>query len=281
MMKIEADNAKRPLVKLRKTLKRLEANPSAEHVHALRTQTRRIEAIVNALMLEHKKRTRQLLKTVTPVRRAAGDVRDVDVLVGNLLALPHEQEDDESLVRLVDHLSEMRAEGARGLQKTVAELKKEARRGLKDYSKLVDKQFEGKKRAKTSGDSAPKALASELAAWPRLNPENIHDFRIKVKQFRYMLQLSREADRKLVDALGKVKDEVGDWHDWQELSRIAQQVLNSKTDGAALKRIDAIGKNKYKQALTTANAVREGYLGKKTKGAKKKAAKGGAKRSSS
>jgi CHAD domain-containing protein len=278
-MKIEVDNAKRPLVKLRKTLKRLEADPSVEDVHALRTQTRRIEAIVNALMLERKKRSRQLLKAVSPVRRAAGDVRDMDVLVGNLLALPHGEEDDESLVRLVEHLSEMRVEGARGLSQTVAELKKDARRGLKDYSKLVDKQFEGKKRAKTSDGLAPKALEAELAEWPRLNPENIHEFRIRVKQFRYMLQLSREADRKLVDALGKVKDEVGDWHDWQELSRIAKQVLNGRTDKAELKRIDEIGRGKYKQALATANAVREDYLGKGTKSTKK-AAKVGAKRKS-
>lgn len=259
-MEIERDNAKKPLRKLRKALKRLPADPSTKDVHSLRTQTRRLEAIVEALMLDRKKKTRQLLKAVTPVRKAAGDVRDMDVLVGNVLALSHDREDD-SLVRLVGHLGEKRVESARDLRQTVAAQRKDARRTLKEYSRLVGKQFPGKKHTLTNAAPAPMQLATELSNWPALNEENIHPFRIKVKQLRYMLQLAEKADKEILDALGKVKDEVGDWHDWQELARIAKGVLDPEEDRAALKKIEEIGNGKFKHALATANVVRSEYFG--------------------
>ena len=259
-MNIDLENAKRSLLKLRRALKQLPPDPSAEDVHALRTQTRRLEAIVEALTPEENKKTRQLMKSVIPVRKAAGEVRDMDVLVGNVLALPRTQDNDDSLIRLVEHLGEMRIEGARELHHTVAANRKQARRSLKGYSKLVERNFPGKKGAIAQAGAAPAALAAELAKWPRLNAENIHDFRIKVKQLRYMLQLSRTSDEKLVEALGKVKDEVGDWHDWQELGRIAGQVLDPRTDRNALEKIEEIEKSKFKQALALANAVRGQYF---------------------
>jgi CHAD domain-containing protein len=259
MMEIERDNAQKPLRKLRKALKRLPADPSTQEVHSLRTETRRLEAIVEALMLDHKKKTRQLLKAVTPVRKAAGDVRDMDVLVDNVLALSHDHEDD-SLVRLVEHLGEKRVASARDLRHTVAAQRKDACRTLKEYSRLVGKQFPGKKNTLTSTAPAPMELATELSKWPALNEENIHPFRIKVKQLRYMLQLAEKADKEIVDALGIVKDEVGDWHDWQELARIAKGVLDPEEDRAALKKIEEIGSLKFKHALATANAVRGEYF---------------------
>lgn len=277
-MDIELENAKKPLRKLRRTLKRLTPDPAAEDVHALRTQTRRLEAIVNALMLEHKKRTRQLLKSMTPVRKAAGGVRDMDVLVGNVLALRRDREDDDSLIRLIEHLGQMRMEGARELHQTVFAHRKDAQRSLKGYTKLVERQFPRKKQVIENAGPAPAALAAELANWPALNEKNIHEFRIRVKQLRYMIQLSGAADKKTLAALGKVKDDVGDWHDWQELDRIAKQVLNPKSDRAALKKIEEIGERKFTQAMASANAARERYFSGSRASARKSGRKAASKR---
>jgi CHAD domain-containing protein len=258
-MDIELDSAQRPLRRLRKALKRLPSDPTPADVHDLRTQSRKLEAVAGALQLDRKKTTRQVLKTVTPVRKAAGNVRDMDVFVGHLFSLSRKR-DDDSLVRLMEHLGERRMENARELHRTVEENRKHARRSLKDYSKLIGKQFPGKKQVMASPAPAPAALATELANWPKLDEENIHSFRIKVKQLRYMLQLSDQADKKIVEALGKVKDEVGDWHDWQELAAIARQVLNPREDRTALKRIEEIGAAKLKKALAAANELRVRYF---------------------
>jgi CHAD domain-containing protein len=258
-MEIERDNVEKPLRKLRKALKRFPNDPSRGEVHSLRTNARQLEAIVDALMLDSKKKTRQLLKSVAPVRKAAGDVRDMDVLVGNVLALSRSDGDD-SLVRLVEHLGERRVESARDLSHTVAAKRKAARRSLKQYAQLVGREFHGKKRILTSAEPVAVELVTELTGWPELNEENIHPFRIKVKQLRYMLQLSKNADKKIVEALGQVKDLVGDWHDWQELAKIARGVLDPQEDRPALQKIDEIGNRKFKNALTKANAARNKYF---------------------
>jgi len=210
-------------------------------------------------MIEDKKKSRRLLKAVEPVRKAAGEVRDMDVLAGNVLALAQNRE-DASLMRLAEHLNKRRKEGARELQDIVSAKRKKTQRRLKSYSQLLEKQFAGNRESLLQEGSATEAVAAELAQWPRLNEENIHPFRIKVKQLRYMLQLERDADRRRIDVLGKVKDEVGDWHDWQELATIAEQVLDHKSDKAALREIESIGSRKYKTALGAANELRSRYL---------------------
>jgi CHAD domain-containing protein len=258
-MEIERDNVEKPLRKLRKALKRFPSDPSSGEVHSLRTNARQLEAIVDALMLDSKKKTRQLLKSVAPVRKAAGDVRDMDVLVGNVLALSHDDGDD-SLVRLVEHLGEKRVESAHDLSQTVAAKRKAARRSLKQYAQLVGKEFHGKKRILTNAEPVAAELVTELTDWPDLNAENIHPFRIKVKRLRYMLQLSKDVDRRIVDDLGQIKDLVGDWHDWQELAKIAKSVLDPEEDRVALQKIEEIGSQKFKDALTKANAARKKYF---------------------
>jgi CHAD domain-containing protein len=139
-------------------------------------------------------------------------------------------------------------------------VRKDARRNLKQYARLVGRQFGGNKNTTTTAAPAPQEIIEELANWPELGEENIHEFRIRVKQLRYMLQLSDAVDAKTIEDLSEVKDQVGDWHDWQELARIARQVLDPKQDQAALKRIDQIGKEKLKAALDSANAVRRRYF---------------------
>jgi CHAD domain-containing protein len=269
MMEIELGNVQNPVRKLRKSLKTLPKDPPVEEVHHLRTRARRLEAIVAALMLGHKKMTRRLLKTIKPVRKAAGEVRDMDVLVENALALPshHRRDSDDSVARLLEHLGSMRTECARGLLDTVAAQGKDARRALKRFSRQLEKRSNGKNpgamievtRNWPHQDAALNLIA-ELNRWPGLNAENLHAFRLKVKELRYILQLDEHADPKFMNALGTVKDQIGDWHDWQQLAKIAQKVLDPQDDRAALKKIEAIGKKKFNQALASAHAMRTRYL---------------------
>lgn len=75
---MELEKVEKPIRKLRKAFKRLSDDPRPEDVHALRTQTRRLEAIVATLRIVPAKKAERLLKSVTPVRKAAGEVRDMD-----------------------------------------------------------------------------------------------------------------------------------------------------------------------------------------------------------
>lgn len=270
---MELDRVEKPLRQMRKLLKSLPDNPLPDDVHKLRTRARRIEAVAAALKPADGKIARQLMKAIKPVRKAAGGVRDMDVLTEDLLGLPQHGMNGSlngSLVRLVEHLGSMRQQSADDLMDAVSRQRKVARKRLKRFARRVKSVASGKKpariqvaRALASDDgdgSRASELVDELRSWPRLNAQNIHSFRLKVKELRYVLQLFPDADEQFIDALGKVKDEVGDWHDWQQLGEIAHKVLNSPPDKTLLQKIRAAGKRKFSRALTSAESLRRRYL---------------------
>ncbi len=266
-MVLESDRVQKPFRQFRKLLKQLSKDPPPEAVHKLRTQARHIEAIA-ATLIEPDKKTRRLLKSIKPVRKAAGDVRDADVLTGNALSLPEDLQ-PESLTRLVEHLGVARQKGADALLDTVDRQRKTARRTLKQYAKLAQSALP-KKNSAGSDAAAIQAerhvqvmiagLTGELSRWPALNVQNIHLFRLKVKELRSILQLLSNGDPAFADALGNAKDKIGDWHDWQQLAETAAHVLDARQDRDLLTRINEIVDRKLNEALDAANTLRSRYL---------------------
>ena len=257
-MKLEPAHVEKPLKRLRKQLSGFSPNPRPEEVHSLRTHTRRLEATVAALEMGKEKASRRLVKAITPVRKAAGKVRDMDVLMGDVLTLG-ENHDSEATVRLLAHLAKVRIRSARKLRNVIRAQEADVRRFLKKSSRRMLKKLENDSAA-ADGEAAPQISMTELSHWPELNAENLHLFRIRIKELRYMLQLSPQTDEKLVDALGGVKDSIGEWHDWVELFKIAQKVLDPHSDRSILKRIEDTGQQKLECALATARQLRARYF---------------------
>jgi CHAD domain-containing protein len=262
MMELELANAWKPVRQLRRSLKRLPAeDPPIKDVHELRTRARRLEAIVFALEPVNK-RHRQLLKTLKPVSKAAGKVRDMDVLTAKARALAGHRH-DRSLARLLGHLRTVRIESARKLVETVDAQRGKARTSLKHFTCQIKKCFEAKKgfQANDLERSPAGKMMDELRRWPALNEENLHAYRIKIKELLFVLHLTEGLDLTFVEALERVKEEIGNWHDWQELRRIACDVLDTTRDRALLKEIDEMRKEEYDRALTAAYALKKRYLG--------------------
>jgi CHAD domain-containing protein len=263
---MQFERVERPLRQLRKMLKDLPQNPPPEEVHKLRTQARRIEAVASALESSAPKESRQLRKTLKPVRKAAGGVRDMDVITADLLSL-RQTVANKSLDRLADHLSEMRSKSADRLLETVDQQRKPARRRLKKYASAIESVVGHKKPVRSEGtdsqagsSAAAAALAAKLIQWPILNSSNIHDFRLKVKELRYVLQADPGSDPRLIRSLGATKDAIGQWHDWQQLAEIAGQVLNPDRDRALLAQIEKAGKQKLTRAFAVSNKLRARFL---------------------
>jgi CHAD domain-containing protein len=270
-MPIKFERLTKSLSKLRKTLKRWPSDPSVEEVHHLRTQTRRLEAMLDAFMIEEQPEMRRLLKAVTPIRKAAGAVRDMDVLVADALILRNGAK-DECIIRLVEHLGSVRFKSARNLDKVIHGRRKQGCRRLKQCARLLHSKFTRKKLASVRASPAravgvATALVDELRGWPRLNEGNLHEFRKEVKKLRYILQLGASqgspAEKSWVDALGKAKDEIGEWHDWTELLQMAHNVLGRKHHGPMLMQIEKTASNRFKRALVTADTLRERYLSRR------------------
>ncbi len=265
----ELKRARKAIRELGKLLESLPANPPPKDVHKLRTVARRVEALAAVLPAGDQSKSRRLLRSIEPVRKAAGDVRDMDVLISHLRRIARYSAVD-SLARLAAHLESARNESAAKLQRTLIRRRKAAREKLKQYSKLVKSALTpAKSAAPNHGQngqpqegvhSAAMKIVRELGDWAPLDAGNIHDFRVKIKGLRYILQFYNDADPIFVDALGVVQRRIGDWHDWQQLAEIARAILNPEQDGALLTRIGGIAKRKFDQALASANALRGRHL---------------------
>lgn len=260
-MAIAFDRVQKPLRQLRKLLKNLQADPPAEEVHKLRTRSRQIEAIAAALSPAGEKLTRRLLKSIKPLRKAAGSVRDMDVLAAKARALPREpgqNSHQEALARLVEHLESSRKESAAELVTAFGRQRKTARQNLKLYAKQLECGKDSDSLAREQQIQAAAAqLAAELSRWPALSARNLHSFRLNVKELRSILQLLSNSDHAFVEALGTVKEQIGDWHDWQQLAMAATEALHAQQDRALLSAIKEIVRQKLREALAAANALQE------------------------
>ena len=252
-MNVDVQAAIRPIRKLHKKLKDFPAHPAPEDVHKLRTKTRRLEAVVHAFSSDSDRKAQRLLKLTEPVRKALGKVRDMDVFIAKV----HRIGDDstrEGLVRLVEHIATRREKHLGRLRRIIEQHRKEIRRALGQYARSLE-----------SGNgvvspAAAQILRAELDHWPEIDAANLHEFRIRVKELRYMLQLSADTDRGLLDALGEVKDLAGEWHDWVELHELAKAVLNPAEDRQILRELAAITRDKLRASLTAANRLRKSAL---------------------
>src|ERR1039458_6520979 len=111
MMELEVRSVRRPIRQLRKLLKSLPSNPLVKDVQELRKRARRLETIITAYMPDKKKRNRRLMKTLKPVCKGAGAVRDMDVMATKARGLGSGRRND-SVTLLLEHLRAMRIESA-------------------------------------------------------------------------------------------------------------------------------------------------------------------------
>jgi CHAD domain-containing protein len=265
----ELERVRKALRELGKSLESLPRDPAPNAVHKLRTASRRVEAIAAVLEPADGKKSRHLVKSIEPVRKAAGDVRDMDVLASDARRLARYAA-GASLNHLLAHLETAREQNCEALAHALDHRRKAVLKDIKSYSHFVPSILKRPKSSAHSGagagqsqeeiHAAAMSVVRELGDWQPLDAQNLHEFRLKVKQLRYTLQLDANADPSLVEALGDVQRRIGDWHDWQQLDEIAREVLILEEDRPLLERIGATVKRRYDRALAAANALRGKYL---------------------
>jgi len=262
---IDPAKANHAFQKLDQSLTPLWKHPTPRQIHKLRTRTRRVEALLDALMLDRQRDGKLLRKSLTPIRKKAGRVRDADVLIGFAATLSSSGE-EECLIRLLEHLGRVRDKSVRKLRDTFSAHRKEARALLRQCADSVGGQLAVSRRddaaaRERSAESTAAAITlwSEFSEWPRLTDANLHSFRLKVKELRYILQLAPDGDTELVKILGQVKDASGAWHDWNELAGIAAGTLDHGSRCAILKQIRSTTQTKLEEALAAAKSMRNKY----------------------
>jgi len=191
----------------------------------------------------------------------------MDVLTADAVTLADDKERN-CLVQLLEHLGAERNKHAkklhRAIQTTGSQFRRDLKRKLKQLQEVL-KQAENNDSARS--DAVPLAMAkaidlsSGLKSPAKLNRNNLHPYRLRVKELRNVLQLSDQAgDQEIVEKLGEVKDAIGEWHDWEELTAIAVQLLDHGESCKLIKYLHLNCKSALERALIITGHFRDKYL---------------------
>jgi len=200
------------------------------------------------------------------IRRRAGKVRNMDILTG-IASFVRVDDEQDCKVQLLEHLGAKRRKHARKFHATVAKYGASARNHLKQTLRRVDPILSSNSKDGDSMEGSVQIAASALkmesqvAAPARLGRGNLHPYRLRVRELQNVLKLASNADnQEFIDALGKVKDAIGEWHDWEELLATAKDVLDHGAQCKLLHELRRINDQKYERALSGAENMRRKYL---------------------
>ncbi len=140
----ELERVRKALRELGKSLQSLNGDFAPKDVHKLRTASRRVEAIAGVLGATDRKKSRRLVESIEPVRKAAGGVRDMDVLLADTRKLARYAH-GESLTHLVAHLKIVRQQNAEELQHALHHRHKAVLRGYQGVFQVCLVRFEARK----------------------------------------------------------------------------------------------------------------------------------------
>jgi len=237
------------------TVSKLAHDASPKDVHRLRTTIRRIESLISYSHPDLGKKQERILEDLSDLRKRAGKVRDMDVqmqLLGQL-ANGSVASDRRTLMEL---LKGKRARQAKRLAS--AAKKMDVEKFFSQMDRIAKKSGDG-----PSVDNRPVAplleaknqlagLAADFASRQTLKPRRLHDARIKLKMVRYLAELAEESTEQqgFLRDLKSVQNAVGEWHDWAELARTAEERFADRVNSPILMEIRSLFAARYSAATS-------------------------------
>jgi CHAD domain-containing protein len=258
-MAIDTNRIKDHLRKLRKIINKIPRKPTPAEIHRLRTRVRRFEIELQASGLDAQLKEKWLRKQLARIRRRAGKVRDMDVLTAHLSTVRVEGERD-CLIQLFEYLGTKRYGKAERVHQAVHKHRGAMGKRLKKIARVLKKRVEESSTAEAATSAALRSSA-ELGTHGNLNRGNLHEYRLKLKELRCILQMGEETkNAEFVKALGQIKDAIGEWHDWEELNSIAAKILDHSAGCKLQHQLKEIAQQKYETALSSASKLHKTYF---------------------
>ncbi|MFC5865227.1 CHAD domain-containing protein [Acidicapsa dinghuensis] len=230
--------------------------PSADDVHSLRTTSRRLEALTKFLRLQGKTKAYKTWRSAHILRKSAGKARDLDVLT-KLVETLRKRRRNVSCGRLMDSIQELRPAAVAALNDKVHKHQDRLVRRLtwQRHQILEAGTDDSLNQYAADWERTLHKQVSKLASVEKVEQANAHQFRIRAKKLRDMLALCDDARKDTLRKLGSVKDLLGEWHDWQELEKLATEVLRSPSDRVFKGQLQRLTNDKLKAALGSANQL--------------------------
>jgi CHAD domain-containing protein len=240
-----------------------------EAVHRVRTGSRRLQAMLEATLREVgdtvaplKEPAEAWLRRLKQARQAAGAVRDLDVHRKLLERWTDAGEAGplQKQAELVDHwIKDKRKDLAHGMQK---QMRKRQPQLLEQQDAVLavmeDLRLSSSRKTRAADVVALEVFVRANDAMPVLDAENLHDFRKATKKARYVAEAGAEQnDSSVANALKRIQDSIGVWHDWQCLAKEArEQDAPELTDA-----LDSVVTRRFAMALKTTETMRGQLLG--------------------
>jgi CHAD domain-containing protein len=252
-MAVDQERSRLVFRKLSRQLSKLGAKPAPESVHKFRTCSRRVEALLDELILEPNRNDKKLLRELARLRGKAGRVRDLDVQIACLRSLKISREPARK-TQLLRLLAEERARCERRLLKAFSEdTVRELRQRLKRAARAAEIPA-----GRDALGLAMHRLAELRRAPVPLTEKIMHQYRIVGKRARYLAELDPNDPRarSLVEQLKRMQDAIGDWHDWLKLTLKAEKLLDEVPSSPLLAALRNVTRAKFRQAVDALSEMR-------------------------
>jgi len=242
---------------LAKFVSKLTKNVSEKSVHRLRTSIRRTETLVSYTQPRLGRKQGRAQEELHTLRKRAGKVRDLDIQIGLLGSIANGSAGADRRA-LLDALKKKRLRQAGRLTTVIKKLEKT--KFLSRLERVVEKAAAG-----TPGNSEPlqsaqkdlNQLATEHSSRQTLKPARLHELRIKLKLLRYRAELAPEKpeQKEFVEKVKAVQDSIGEWHDWEMLTKSAEKQFGNRMSCALLMEIRSLFAAKYSAAVSAAMSL--------------------------
>lgn len=251
-MAIAVERGKLIFRKTERELLRLSSAQDAESVHSFRTTARRLQTLLEQLILSRDRNRKKLLKMLDRIRRNAGKVRDIDVQLAALRTLKMPLEPRRK-TQLIQGLLELRRKHESKLRKL---LKKNDLRELCKRLKRAAKEVKLDTRVDPL-TVARKTLASVPVSSDAPDEAAMHRYRIVVKRARYAAEFATPsaASKRFIAQLQRLQDVIGHWHDWWTLTDTATDRLGDVTQSSLVAVLRNVTRAKFRLALSAVSAT--------------------------
>lgn len=256
---------------LTSVVSKLSDDVTPKSVHRLRTTIRRIESLVGYAQPDLGKKLERTMERLADLRKRAGKVRDVDVQIPLLDQLGNGStaRDRKSLLDLLQKKRERQATRLAGVIGKLAADKLFVR-----VERIAEKTGENQRSPGRLLEPMEQAqlqlaqMAQDLSSRQSLKPNRLHQARIQVKKIRYLAELAEESpeQQSLIRELRSAQDAVGEWHDWEELAKLAEKRFAGRASCALLSEVRALFAARHSaavSALTRLLASSTGAAGRK------------------
>lgn len=252
-MSIAAKRSQSVFEKLERDLIKLSSKSQPDSVHRLRTGTRRLQILLGELSPRLDRSQKKLLKLLGRVRKRAGKVRDVDVQLAALRSLKIPREPRRK-TQLMNDLIELRRQQEKRLRKMVDE---DTFREILKRLKRAGKDF--KPEASRDPLAVAKGMLERIQRADGPPTEALlHQFRILSKRARYAAEFADQSPEaaRFIAGLKRIQDALGDWHDWLNLAKSAEQHLGEVRESSLVAELHNVTGAKFRHAVTTLSQMR-------------------------